>query len=331
MNFSRLCTAILAIIIVCSLVVSCSSSSSIPLPSEPSEAKTENVNGTLINTDEQAETTEFQYEMYGSYIYDSSNNGMSVIDLNIDFWLGGSNIKENMPDKSCEFAGVTYTGKYINTECVKTFSYFQDNYRCDNGYEFSLNSDTGELVKISLTNKEFFETEYLREDIENPYESALIQAQNIADDFVDNLDDYEVQVTTRTYQKEIDGKSYEFDYYKIIYVKMIAGFESSDYVGITISSKGSVLAAVVGDIGAFDSLEAEISEDKIEKSINTKIQDAFKSYSKDISCEIEYQMITKYPTGEYFVYSQVGAIFNDIAEEHLSSAGALMLTYIGDK
>jgi len=55
-------------------------------------------------------------------------------------------------------------------------TYVTHYYECDNGMEFGIRSDDGKVVFMSLTNKDFYDTEPYIEDVENCKEAGKKQA-----------------------------------------------------------------------------------------------------------------------------------------------------------
>ena len=71
-------------------------------------------------------------------------------------------------------------------------TYVTHYYECDNGMEFGIRSDDGKVVFMSLTNKDFYDTEPYIEDVENCKEYCLRYARETAISFIGSIDGYEL-------------------------------------------------------------------------------------------------------------------------------------------
>lgn len=112
--------------------------------------------------------------------------------------------------------------------------------------EFGIRSDDGKVVFMSLTNKDFYDTEPYIEDVENCKEYCLRCARETAISFIGSIDGYELieeEPITRT--KEKDGKAYTITFYK-----PVAGYKSSDFISVRVTSKGHIMSVFTGDTNA---------------------------------------------------------------------------------
>ena len=267
---------------------------------------------------------------YDSLIADCVNDEYSV-GSEIKYWTGAYFEKNDMMDKSCLVSGNYYYGSYTKSIIDNQDSYTTDIYRTEDGVEFGLRSDTGELAYINLMNNEFFDTQPFLPDISDPLDSAIAFSTEIADEYVDNISDYTMIVEEpRISYKEKDGKNYEITYYVITFAKKINGYFSSDYISVKVTSKGALASIKMGDINAFEDVEVDFETSKIDQSISNKVMAIYeKSGLKVEQTNIEDQKIVLTPNGEIAMYSFVGVDIIDSDGEY--STGVSILTILKKK
>lgn len=271
-------------------------------------------------------------EPYTSFTVDCTNDEYCK-NPEVDYWTGSYFEKKNMKNKSCLFRGENYSGAYHRSIVDKTNSYTTDMYVDDNYIEFGLRSDTGELVYINLANADFYDTQPYLPDVANPEETAISLATEIASGFVDNIEDYtQISEQPHTSYKEREGKTYQITYYVLKFVKKVNGYLSSDYIAVTVTSKGTPKSITVGDIGAFDGTSLTFDATAVEQSVSDKIASIYKESSLNVKeTDVYQQKIVLTPDGDICMYSTmiVSGVDDTIDEEQ--RAGVVILTTLAKK
>lgn len=247
-------------------------------------------------------------KLYESTICGSSNHIVWIPSEN-EVWGDLGYEKENMPDKTVTVLGKKYEGKYISSGIEKFTSFVVDRYRDSDGVDFYVRSDTDEIVFISFTNNKFFATEPYLEDVYEPEKNAVEIGTEVAKSFVEDFNEYvQKDVKIRMMQREKDGETYKFAYYTLLFTRKICGYDSIDFVEVTVTSKGHVAAISVGETNAFDKTIVECDEETLNKSISEKINAEYEKQYPGINIkDIQYedQFVTKTPEGEIVMYSDV--------------------------
>ena len=269
-------------------------------------------------------------EIYESIIADSVNDEHSV-SPEVEYWNGMYFDKGDMTDQSCVVLDNLYHGAYAKSIIDNQDSYTTDIYRTEDGVEFGLRSDTGELAYINLMNNEFFDTQPFLPDISDPLDSAIAFSTEIADEYVDNISDYTMIVEEpRISYKEKDGKNYEITYYVITFAKKINGYFSSDYISVKVTSKGALASIKMGDINAFEDVEVDFETSKIDQSISNKVRSVYEKDGLKIKqTYLRDQKIVLTPNGEIAMDSFVGVDIIDSDGEY--STGVSILTVLKKK
>ena len=244
---------------------------------------------------------------YESMLADVTLDGITKVETECDYWTGIYLSKEGMQAQTCVAMGSSYTGEYRQSIVDKLNSYTTDFYRTDSGIDFGLRSDTGQLIFINFMTRTFFDTVPYLPDVENTEESALSIAQSVASQYVSDIQHYERQPIQISQQdKEKDGVTHTITYYLITYAKKVQGYNSSDYISIKVSSKGTVCTIYMGDIGVFDTLSSEINNDLVEDSVLEKTKALYKNTEYTfVNCTINDQKIAVTPDGDFVIYSSV--------------------------
>ena len=174
--------------------------------------------------------------------------------------------------------------------------------------EFGIRSDDGKVVFMSLTNKDFYDTEPYIEDVENCKEYCLRCARETAISFIGSIDGYELieeEPITRT--KEKDGKAYTITFYK-----PVAGYKSSDFISIRVTSKGHLMSVFTGDTNAFNDTDTTVDEAKLQRAIEEKARSIYDEAGYKIkSITIDDRLVVKSPDRKTFVYSYVSFLLSD--------------------
>jgi len=236
-------------------------------------------------------------EKYKTLIYDTSNDGIGI---SSEFPSGNSYFtKKNMPAKSCTFQGKTYIGEYCKSIQNKGNSYVTDYYEAPSSIKFGFKEGTDEFVSISLLTKEVYETWSALEDVEDPEETASKIATEIAQEFI-NISEYSQEITKRP------SFDVGFDVYQVIFERIVNGYHSSDYIFVTVTSKGTLASVVIGDINAFKDINIEFDPLEIENSLNEKIVNSYKERGFNIeTTTIRKQCIVLTDNGDICMYSEV--------------------------
>ena len=274
-------------------------------------------------------------EKYKSWI-ESSFNDEYAVDAEIDVWPLKRYEKSEQREMSCAFLGGTYTAPYKDSYVDRCNSYTTDRYKSTDVGTFGLRSDTGELVFINFMNKNFFETQPYWEDIENPYETAVTMAKDVAAEYVKSIDEYTMITEEPSVSyKERDGITYSITYYNFTFVREIQGYLSSDYIMVRITSKGTVSAVFMGDIGAFEDVKLDFDSSAVEESVAKKIEQTYQGRAYKVSdYRIDEQRIAIAPDGTIYMSSAVflyGRGSNAASDSPLETTGVYILTVIGER
>ena len=257
-----------------------------------------------------------KYEQYKSLIVDTATDGFGT-KVEMDAWSGEYFDNGSKEEKTCHVQGTEYVGIYKKSIVEKWNSYTTDVYDTEDHIEFGLRHDTGELTYINLMNADFFDTEpYLPEKIQAE-EQAYSLAKKIANDFIDDLENYE-QITEepRTTYKTKNGISYKITYYVTTFAKRISGCLSSDYISVKVTSKGNLASIIMGDIGAFDNDLMDFDISKVKQSITEKVSTIYnESKLKLENVKYSYQRLVMTPDGEVGIYSDITTTGTDDLEK----------------
>lgn len=271
------------------------------------------------------------YEKYTSLISDSVNDQYSV-NAEIDFWTGTYFEKKNMADKTCTVLGKSYTGSYSKSIIDKMNSYTTDIYLDENGIEFGLRHDTGELAYINFMNAEFFNTQPYLPEVNHPDESAVSLATEIAAEYIGDVRAYTQMIDEPvTRYKERDGITYEITYYIVTFAKKINGYFSSDYIAVKVTSKGTLASIMTGDIHAFDDIAIDFEATAVNQSISKKIESTYTNSKFQVKkSNIDDQRIVLTPNGDICLCSDIVVEGTDASNVE-TKTGISILTVLGKK
>ena len=257
---------------------------------------------------------------YKSFICDSTNDVMGIT-AEFDFWNGVFSKKQNMADKTCIVNGKEYTAEYKTSLIYKMNSYTTDVYVDENYIEFGLRSDNGNLAFFNLMNAEFFDTEPYLPDVENPRETAISLASEIACEYVDDITEYtKIVEEPRIGYKEKNGITYEITYYVTTFAKKVNGYFSSDYISVKVTSKGNLASIMMGDINAFENISLEFDAEAVNQSISDKIDSAYKKNKLSVKeTNIRDQKIVLTPDKEVCMFSYVDVGLYDISKTEVTT------------
>ena len=273
-------------------------------------------------------------QKYESMVFDCYNDGHTV-NIEATVWKNEKFQKKDMPDQTCTFGGKSYTGTYQYSDIRKGNSYVIDIYEGEDRIEFGLKSETGELVYINLVGREFLDTQPYLEDVSNPYENAISIAKKVADEYIDNIEEYTMEVgKPYVYQKVQDGVTYQLTRYGINFTKYIQGHRSSDSIQIGVTSKGTISGVVMYDVGAFDGMEIDFDEQLVAQSIAQKVEEIYRKISYKVTEHTaEEQRIVLAPDGTLYMLSAVyvkGMLENSDSDK-AETTGFYLLTVIGER
>lgn len=236
-------------------------------------------------------------EEYVCIIADVANDEYSPA-VEADYWSGTYFIKENMSNKNCSIQGEIYEGQYIRSIVNRMNSYTTDIYRDEKNIEFGLRADTGELAHINFMNSEFFDAVPELPDVENPYDFAISLATEVAQEFIDDIVNYERIVEDKT--------TSDIPFYFVTFARKIDGYYTSDYITVKVTTKGSIASIMTGDIGAFDTYTSNINANKVAQSVSQKLESAYKNKKITVkSTTIDDEKLVRTPNGEFCVYSEI--------------------------
>lgn len=253
---------------------------------------------------------------YDSLVFDFANDGI-LTKNDVDYWTEGYFEEKDIPKKTVEFNGIQYTGQY-HTSIISTGEPYATHYfYTDDRIRFGIRGDTEQLVSFTVMNNEYFNTEPYLDDVKNAYEVAYDIANNIAKQHLDDIDSYTlIEKESDVEEKERDGKIYTITYYRFKYVKIISGFETSDYISVSVNSKGHLAAVNMGNIGAFDNIEISFEESKVNESVIQKAKEIYKNTGYTLlSNEIVYQKIAITPDGKVCIVSDLEVSLQDTSKQ----------------
>ncbi|MBE6920301.1 MAG: hypothetical protein E7468_01905 [Ruminococcaceae bacterium] len=248
---------------------------------------------------------------YDTYITNVAND-QTNISQEKDYWAVRTIIEGKQGYGSCEFLGKQITGTYYLTQSIPCTPYTVDRYFTNEGVEFSLRSDTGELKTLNLMSKDFFATEPFLEDVNNPKETVVAIARKVAEKFIDPSNYKQTTRELRTRTVERDGKDYSLTYYEVAFTKNVCGYPTRDHITMEITSKGNIAQIAIGDIGGLDNLSIKIDNSKVQDVIAAKIDKIYtqKSFSV-VSLNVAQQTLARTPDGSIGIVSQIEVKIKD--------------------
>ena len=258
-----------------------------------------------------------EHQMYQSLI-ETSNCPYSRAS-EFDCWSDTFCIKENMPDQSCLVLGTQYFGSYRKSKVKRHNSYTSDLYY-NESIKFELRSDTGDLVSV-----DFQRDDFSLPNVENPYETAVSLATDVAGQLVDDLAEYTELVIDRL-------GSDDYPHYSVSFVKKVQGYLTNDYVRVIVNSKGNVTYIALGDRNAFDEVQLHLNETVIRKSILKKTKEAYQDSELTVSdIEINGQKLILTPDGTVFLRSELTVSGTDKTSGLEASTKIWIFTTVGKK
>ena len=251
------------------------------------------------------------YNPYECLVFDMANDGVLSESESV-YWSKGYFDEENVPDKTIEFNGVKYTGKYDWSIVGRAMSFTTQIFWTDEGFCFSIRSDTQQLISFTTMNKEYFETEPRLKDVENSAQVASDLADDIIKQYLGSTDGYTLEKTVEEDEYIIDGITYTLKKYRFTYERKIKGYDSSDWITVLVTSKGHVVSFNIGDLGVFDDAEIDFDDDKLDESLFNKINEIYEKTGYTVlEMKIAHKEIGKTPDGDVCVIASVELSLQD--------------------
>lgn len=267
-------------------------------------------------------------DKYQSVIGDVSNNYLSQ-GIEYDLWPLEIFYKNNMKNKTVSVLGSTFEGEYRSSIVVTLNSFASDKYRCEDGTEFELRDDTGEIVYFGLELENVYKAESKLEDLENPEETRMAIARETAKNFVSDIDEYEMSIeTSYTTHDYINGGTMTFGTYR--FDKKLYGYTTSDYIEILVSPRGTVTGISIGDIGAFDNIDLDFDMDMLNESVISKTKQSYENSEYNlIDCNIISYRFGVSPNGDVIAVSGVNVTFQHPDSEEIFNSSLCIYTAVG--
>lgn len=246
------------------------------------------------------------YDQYTSLIIDSANNEYAP-EAELKPWSGTYFKKDNISEQACTVLGKNYWGAYEESIIESMTSYVKNIFLDESGVRFAFKDGTNDLVYVDLMNHDYFDSVPFLPDVNNPYESAISFATEIARTFVNDIADYTLIVEEpRTSYYERDGETYEITYYFVTFAKKINDYFSSDYISIKVTSKGTLASIVMGDINAFDGVMLDFNPTTVNNSIAEKVEASYENGDLNVTqWNVVDQKIVITPNNDICMYSTV--------------------------
>lgn len=262
---------------------------------------------------------------YASFVETTANDGTGI-SSEMSEWDGLYFQTDCPKELSRSILGETYYGTYRDSTYEKLDSYVTDIYECESGEEFGVRHDTGEPVYLNLMTADFFETEPLLDDVPDAEEAAIALAKETARQFLPDYDEYEMTVDEpKPYVNDKDGQEYRMTFYFINFIRIAAGYNSSDFMTVKVTSKGHLASLIVGDTGAFSGKELSIDKAKVDKSIEKKVEDVYAATPYELlSNKIDDQKLVVTKDGKAAVYSEVSVSISETSGNEWGSLVAII-------
>ncbi len=246
---------------------------------------------------------------YESVIDDVGNDGLGgqveFTDWSIESYKRKA-AKETLT-VSLKDGSYSITGKYRFSDMGAHLSFLYDAYCDDQGHDFYIRADNGELVYMDWLNGSYYETEPYLEELENPKETALEIANQIAEMYISDIDSYEYFISENVWKPgTAKDENCSLTHYTVNYSRTVSGFNTRDFIAVTISSKGHFVQLHIGDLDAFTGRNIQVDEEKLRESIDAKVKAAYEGTGYIVNdYEIRQQQLVKTPTNQICVSSSV--------------------------
>ena len=233
------------------------------------------------------------------YLFDSGNGGHLLHDdlpvaEEAQWWNGQSEqAADARPTYRITFDGTTYTGRYRDSAYRLPTSYRTDHYVTPTGETFGIRADTGDLVCLNLQTPQFDLLQNELEPLDNPGAELRLQAEEIASRLVVPFE-YDRSGPEVSMVSGIDTVLYTYRF-----VKQIHGQESSDYVTIVLTDRGSLVQLSVGESGWADGLQNHTDIDAVSLIADSGIL---------LNPTVQRQVLALSPAGELVCWANVTGI-----------------------
>lgn len=177
--------------------------------------------------------------------------------------------ERHMPDKTIEFMGKAYTGRYQHSSIpIKgLLPSYKAYYDAKNKVSFYVDEITGNVIYFARNTQDVIAEEKQAIERGNVH-TVLFNARNIANEYVGNISEYHITIDGLDENPIDNTDGYGWN---VTYTKNVQGYPTSDYISISITHSGIIEEFRIGCIGAFDDFEQEIDADKVEESIKSKL------------------------------------------------------------
>lgn len=204
--------------------------------------------------------------------------------------IGGLETKErHIPDKTIEFMGKKYTGKYDYSYAPMNdlMPSYKSYYDSDNKVRFEIDDATGKVIGFSRSSMDVAAEEKTNNSTPD-YQKFLIDTRKIAEEYIGDISECKIFFESLDLNRSDNSFGYGF---KVNYIKKEQGYPTSEFVLISMSHSGIIEDFRVGHIGAFDDFTEEIDKVKVRESIDATLLNRYNETGatiKDIVVSEEY-------------------------------------------
>lgn len=193
---------------------------------------------------------------------------LEIIERYGNVW--GESVKErHIPDKTIEFMGEKYTGRY-NSSCTPMnglLPSYKSYYDSDNKVRFEIDDATGKVIGFSRSSMDVAAEEKTNNSTPD-YQKFLIDTRKIAEEYIGDISECKIFFESLDSNRSDNSPGYG---YKVNYIKKEQGYSTSEFVLISMSHSGIIEDFAIGHIGAFNDFEQEIDADKVKENIKSKL------------------------------------------------------------
>ncbi len=193
----------------------------------------------------------FEFSEYHTTVDSANGNNSTSVDLASPFENPNA-----LPAKTVVFEGVEYSGNYWYSVIEHNNTFISDYYKLENGW-FAVKSATDSLVNINFTN--FEKGNVPLAELREAAENFAVKYININDKFI--------------LKEEQTGEFYSFKY-----VKHIDGYPTNEFLLVSYSSGGTLIAFAQNMIGEYN-LSALSSEEvtRLEEMTSGEVEEEIKN------------------------------------------------------
>ena len=241
--------------------------------------------------------------------------------------IGGLETKERqIPDKTIEFMGKKYTGKYDYSYAPMNdlMPSYKSYYDSDNKVRFEIDDATGKVIGFSRSSMDVAAEEKTNNSTPD-YQKFLMDTRAMAEEYIGDISECKIFFESLDLNKSDNCFGYGF---KVNYIKKEQGYPTSEFVLISMSHSGIIEDFRVGNIGAFDDFTEEIDKVKVRESIDATLLNRYNETGatiKDIVVSEEYLFRTS--EGKICVISDV-AVYHTLPDGTENIEFFLMSTII---